>query len=224
VANAMPHEVFLRRFGIGHPNAATSTTFTVAAMNAPSVSGTASAQPAIANRMYIRYASATTNGAVAGIAGPYTDVYPAFRPKYSTIIRTDSVLTSRRIWVGLAKASLATLAASTSGGNSTTNFVAVGYDAGSSCNSSWCCCSGNGTNYSCTSMGGDASVAINTEYTITLDWTVSGTLTCTINGVSLDKTTHLSTASTSMGQYNAQTNLATGSRNHYIAKFALEQN
>lgn len=215
---AMPHEVLMRRYGRGHPLTSAATTFTVLGMSVPTVlaGGSVAAAPANANRMYIRYTTAATNNAVKGQSGPFAETRPAYRPKYSTQIRTDATTDNRRIWVGLAKSSLAALPVSS--GASAIDFVAVGYQS----SGNWQCCSGNGSNYSCDNTG--VAVDANMEYQIILDWTTEGTLVCSINGTSVSKTTNLSTNAVGLGTYNALTTLTAASRNHFIAKFALEQN
>lgn len=218
--NAMPHEVVTRRFGIGHPLTTAATTFTAIGMTAPAViaGGAVTAAPALtgANRMYIQYATAATINTAKGQSGPFTETRPAYRPKYSTQIRTDATTDNRRIWVGLAESSLASLAVSS--GSSAIDFVAVGYQS----SGNWQCCSGNGSAYSCDNTG--VSVDANTEYQIILDWTTEGTLVCSINGTSVSKTTNLSTNAVGLGTYNALTTLTAAARKHFIAKFALEQN
>lgn len=223
-ATSMPHEVLSRRFGYAHPLTTAATAFTALGMTAPSVVGTASAQPGLANRIYVRYASTGTLNSVAGFRGAFAETRPEFRPKYSAQIITDSVVTSRRIWLGLTESSLSSLVTNTTGTpSSAIDFVGVGYDTGGTGNvTDWLCCSGNGTNYSCTTTG--VAVAASTEYTVVVDWTTEGTLTCSVNGTSVSKTTHLSTAAINLGVYNALTTLTAASRNHQIAKHSLEQN
>lgn len=218
--NSMPHEVLLRRFGIAHPLTTGVTTLTSAGMSTLSMSGTASAQPAAtgASRMFVRYASAATNNATAGnTGGPFLETRPLYRPKYSTVILTDTTTDNRRIWVGLAESSLA-LVPVTGSGSSTIDFVAVGYQS----SGNWYCCSGNGVSYSCDNTG--VAVAASTQYTITLDWTSATQLVCTINGADTPKTTTLSANAVGLGSYNALTTLSAAARNHFIAKIALEQN
>lgn len=220
--NSMPHEVLLRRFGIAHPLTTGVSTLTSAGMSTLSMSGTASAQPAAtgASRMFVRYVSAAANNATAGnTGGPFLETRPLYRPKYSTVILTDTTTDNRRIWVGLAESSLAALPV-TGSGSSTIDFVAVGYQS----SGNWYCCSGNGASYSCDDTG--VAVLASTQYTITLDWTSATQLACTINGADTPKTTTLSTNTVGLGSYNALTSLTvlTGGRRHFIAKIALEQN
>ena len=223
-AESMPHEILTRRVGYAHPLTTAVSTFSGVGVSTPTTTGTASAQPALANRMYIQYASSASNGGTAGFSGPFTETRPGYRPKYTTVVRTDSVITGRRIHVGLAESSLAAVVTNTTGTTaSTIDFVSVAYDTGGTGNTTdWLCCSGDGTNYGCSTTG--VAVAASTEYTITLDWTTVGSLVCTVNGTRVTKTTNLSTAAVGLGFYNALTNLTAAARNHQIAKYMLEQN
>lgn len=218
------HEVFGRRTGFAHPLTTAANTFTAIGMTAPTVVGTATAQPALGTHMYVQYASAATINSVAGFRGPYTQTRSAFRPRYSSVIRTDSLISSRRIWVGLTESSLESLPSNTSAvGASSIDFVGLAYDTSGVGNvTDWLCCSGDGTNYSCASTG--VAVSASTEYTLSVDWTTAGNLICTVNGSSVSKSTNLSTAAVNLGVYNALTSLTATARNHQIAKHALEQN
>lgn len=218
--NLMPHEVLGRRVAFAHPTTTSATTFTPVGMLSSSVSGTATAQPALGSRMYVQYASAATLNSIAGFAGSYSQTRPAYRPRYSTIIRTDSEVSTRRVWVGLSESSLASTPVTTSTRSLTNDFVALGFDT--AIDNDWFCCSGDGTNYSCSSTG--VRVDPSTEYTLVVDWTVSGSLVCQVNGTRTTKTTNLSSASVNIGPYNALTTLSAATRNHQIAKHALEQN
>lgn len=226
-ATAMPHETLTRRIAYAHPITTAATTFTAVGMSAPTTSGTATAQPAAtgATRMYIRYASTAALNALAGFGGgPFTQTRPLYRPKYSTVILTDTDIASRRIYAGLAESSLTAVVTNTTGTTATAvDYVAIGYDtAGTGNTTDWLCCSGDGTNSSCTTTG--IAVAASTEYTLTADWTTAGELVCTVNGTSVTKTTNLSTNAVNLGVYNTLTSLTAAAKNHFIAKHALEQN
>ena len=91
----------------------------------------------------------------------------------------------------------------------------------------WQCGSGDGTTGSVTSTG--VTVAVSTTYLVTLDWTISGTLTCSIsaNGgtpVVTTKSTNLDNAgTTNLGITNTLTTLANTAFNHKISFVHLER-
>lgn len=218
--DAMPHVVLVRRFGYAVPLATNSTALTGVGMPNPTASGTATAQPALSDRMFVRYASAVASGSVAGIIGAANLTRPSYRPKLSALVRTDTTIDSRRIWTGVSEASLAALPASLGTAASTNDFAAIVYDTGVSSN--WLCCSGDGTNYSCSDTG--IAVAPSTDYILLVDWSSASQLLCSVNGTSIVKTTNLSASAINIGPYSAATTLTAASRNHFIAKIALEQN
>lgn len=198
-------------------------------MTSPGIVGT-STLFAGANRPYIQLASAAPVDSTAGLSGAFDNTRTDFLPRMTTTIRTDTALTSRRIWAGLASASLATLPVR-AGGSGTTgsalSFVAIGFEA--TINAGWECCAGNGASYGCTDLAG-LTVATTTEYRLTLDLSVSGTLVCTVQVLPFGavttarRTTNLPTPPTGIGIYNALTTLSAIARNHFINSVSLEQN
>jgi hypothetical protein len=209
------------------PATTATTTFTAVGMSAPNTSGTASAQPALsgATRMYIRYATATSGG-LAGLSGPFTQTRQQYRPRLVGIVLSDTATTNRRMWFGIASAALTAITHATGPTASTVHFVALGYDT--SISTAWRCCSGDGTNRSCADITG-TTVAASTEYTLVVDWTSSGSLTCRVQAgsgaaISVNKTTNLSAStSTDLGVFNGTTALEAVTKNHNIARHALDQ-
>ncbi len=207
------------------PAGTSSTTLACIYAFGPTVSGTATNQPALsgASRDYIQYATAASSGSVGGILGPFTLTRPGFRPKLVTWVRVDAT-DNRRIWAGLSESSLQSLAPSISSAATSIDYVGLAYD--SAVSSDWLCCSGDGTNHSCSDTGVSVSA---TEYALTVDWSASGTLTCRVmpQGGSItttNKTSNLSTSAVNLGPYDALTTLTGSARNHQIAFFAVEQN
>ena len=214
-----------RRLGSSTPLTTAATAFTAVGMTAPTVTVAGTAQPALSGtRMYIRFATTAVANNSNGITGPLTETRPGYRPKYTSLLRTDSTIASRRIWVGLTSAVLTAVPTNTTGSPATAaSFVGIAYDTGGTGNvTDWLCCSGDGANYSCTTTG--VAVAIDTDYVMSVDWSTVGTLRCTVNSTSVNKTTNLATGATNMGPYNNITTLAAVIANHNIAKQALEQN
>lgn len=214
-------------WSVGFDTAA--TTFNAVGCAAPtSPTGTPSAVLGTGSRQYIQYAGAASANAVAGLnGGPFTQVRPYMRPNFGAFIRTDSAITNRRIWVGLAESTLATLAQAASG-SSSIDFVAYSYDSAVSAN--WWLCSGDGTNYSCTDTG--TVVAVSTEYGISLDWRIAGNVRFCLDVANayaantqpqcIDKATNLSTAAVGLGAYVANTTLNSSAQNMQIASVEVQ--
>lgn len=220
-----PMQVMGRRFAFAATAATSSTLFSGVGMSSPTGGGTASAQVGLANRYYVQYASGAVAGAQAtagaGHFGPYSVTRPGYRPRYATIVGTDSAITTRRVWVGLTESTLFGLACTAGSAASGIDFVGACFDTAVAAN--WQCCSGDGTNYTCSDTG--IPVTVSTEWAMLIDWKTAGTLNCLINGTNTVKTTNLSTAAVDIGPYNALETLDNTSRNHQIAGAVyLDQN
>lgn len=183
---------------------------------------TATAQAALtgATRMYIQSACLNVNGSACGIVGPYTTTRQLYRPRLSSIVVTDSAVTTRRVWVALTSADLTAVVVPTTAVAQGASYVGLAFDTAISAN--WGCCSGDATNHSCSDTG--IAVATGTEYRLSADWTTSGTLRCCVNNTCVNKTTNLSAAASNLGIQNSATTLANAVINHDIAVIALEQN
>ncbi|MCC6954198.1 MAG: hypothetical protein IT290_08775, partial [Deltaproteobacteria bacterium] len=227
----LQHPVLSRRVGLGLATATNATTFTGIGIPNPTVLGGAgTANPAIvgATNFFINYATTAVSANANGLGGAFTQTRPAYRPKLSAVIRTDSTggasIANTRMWVGITEATLAAIVTNTSGTTaSTTDFVGVAYDTNGTGNTTdWLCCSGDGANYGCTTTG--VAVATNTDYTIIVDWTTGGNLVCTVNGTSVSKGTNLSTNAVNLGTQISITTLSAAVRTFNIAKYSIEQN
>ncbi len=197
-------------------------------LSAPNVSGTGTAQPNLTNatRAYVRNASATAANSFAGISGPFSTTQVSYRPKLTAFVHSDTTVTNRRIWIGLSAAGLS--AVPVTAGPLATSFVAVGLQTDAS--TAWRCCSGDGTSYSCSDIGGTSLVA-DTEYVVTVDFSVAGLLTCSVQTgaaapvVATKTTTIPVNGPTGVGVMCGSTTLAAGSAvNHDTARIVLEQN
>ena len=197
----------------------------------PNISGTVTAQPALTNatRMYLRVTnSATTSGTLSGLSGPFTLTRPPYRPELNGVLYIDGI-TNRRVWLAIASAALTNQTMADTGATALT-FVGVGFDTSVSPGNVWRCCSGAGSTATCVTVPG-SSVVVNTEYTLIVDWSVAGTLTCSVQAGSaapstVSKTDNLSTAtSVDLGIFAGSTNLSAGSTTNLNTNtIALEQN
>lgn len=185
----------------------------------PTMTGTPTDSPQT-NRNYLNIPTTAVNGNVAGHNSAVAQTRPGWLPIYYARMMTDSSIDTRRVWVGLTEAALGAVAVAAGPTSSTTDFIALGFDT--AVNANWMCCSGDGTNYSCSSTG--VAVATSTEYELTLNWRAAGTLTCTVNGTSVSKTTNLSSNATNFGIQNSITTLSGAARSILLSYFELEQN
>ncbi len=180
------------------------------------VNGTA-ASSAQTDAYYIRHTSAATTNSLAGLTQAFTQVQGRYRPRLTALIRTDATLTNRRTWVALSRAALTT----TNGtGALTTVYVGVRYSSAAG-DTNWQCASGDGVTGSVIDTG--VPVLVSTPYRITVDWSVDGALTCTINGVSVSKTNNLDATQTgNLGIISATTTLAATAIYHYTSFLKLQ--
>jgi hypothetical protein len=171
-------------------------------------------------RIYWQWTSAATNDTIAGWTGNFNQTRPSYRPKLTGIIRTDTAIDTRRLWFGLTEQSLTLVTHAAGPTASLADFIGLGFD--SSIGGNWRVCSGDGANYTCVDTG--VAILQSFEYTLTLDWSVAGTLTWKINGTSGTKTTNLSTNAVNLGIHNAITTLSAAARNHQFTRLVLEHN
>ncbi len=118
-------------------------------------------------------------GAVSGS----NDTNTIQRPRMQVLIKTVAAMTSRRIWVDMSTNPL-----NQTSSNGAFRYVGIRFDTAVP-DTNWQLCSANGTTASCVDTG--VVAAADTEYYIDLDYSVAGTLTGTVNGTSVSKTTHL---------------------------------
>jgi hypothetical protein len=168
------------------------------------------------NRTYIQlFPNSATANSNQGI-GQVSQVFYNYKPRLHTIVKADSDVTNTRYWVTISK----TTAASMYGGNVPTSSVAgsawvgAAYQAGIN-SGHWNCCAGNGTNQSCTDMGGSAVSAFGI-YTVTVDWTATTSVTCTVNGSSTTHSANIPSTADTFGPVIMSSNI-TASANHALA-------
>jgi hypothetical protein len=207
----------LSRWGFwAPPNNTAATTFSSTNLVAPTVNGTAAAS-AQAEDYYVQYTSANAGGNIAGLTGPLTQTEPRYTTRLATRIRTDSVVTNRRIWVALNSAALT--GSDEAAGASAVIFVGLRYSTNAG-DTTWQCGSGDGTTISYVNTG--VTVATSTYYDIVIDGSVLGQIDCEIatNGgsyVNTLKATNIPTSTTALGITNAATNIANGTIIHRIS-------
>lgn len=202
------------------PLGTTATVFTSVGCAAFVVTGTPAAS-AQTDSYYIAHPSAATINTGAGISQTAIQTQGQYRPKLTALIRTDSTIDNRRIWVALEAVS-GGLLTSDGVGAFTTRYVGVRYST-SAADTQWQCASGDGTTGSVVSTG--VTVAASTAYKITVDWSVNGTLTCTVNGTSVNKTTNLDTTQTAnLAMRSSLTTLTALARTMRNAFILLETN
>lgn len=141
-------------------------------------------------RTYIGFTTAASNNSAAGLNIFTFGYWGPSQLRMTSFVRSAASITAATFWHGFATAALTTLDVETSATASATSFAAVGAEVADSVN--FYCCSGNGTNYSCQAMSGTLW-AVNTVYEITVDTSplAQGYITCSVNGVAQNKTTHL---------------------------------
>lgn len=159
----------------------------------PTWSGTTvSAITTNATRSYTSVATSTSSGNTAGVNVLSTSMFSKWAPSFFNLTLTDATITNERVWIGMTEAALATLAIRAGVGAGTAasviDFAACGYDTAVDPN--WQCCSGDGTNYGCIDSG--IPVVVSTQYSVYVDWTNPATLSFTINGTTVSKSSNVS--------------------------------
>ena len=209
------------RWGYWAPTGESATVLTPVNTTAVTAQGTAAAS-AQAEDYYVQWTSAATNGSIGGeITSAFTQTQPRYLPRFATRIRTDTAITSRRIWVGLNSAAL-------TGTDGTGALATVYYGLRYSTNAgdtTWQCASGDGTTGSVLNTG--VTVTTSTYYDIILDASTPGQLTCMVatnggNYVSTVKSTNIPSGTTALGMTDTVTTLTTTADIHRIAYIYLE--
>jgi hypothetical protein len=134
-------------------------------------------------------------GATCGFqTGPV--VRPGWLPKLYTEIRPGSVanITHTFLFNGSAGGTCNIGAGSTqftpaASYACTTTHMGIVQDTRSGSPTQWWCCSGDGVNASCISTGVNASAG--TDYELLVDASTAGTLSCSVNGTTVSKSTNL---------------------------------
>lgn len=149
----------------------------------------------------VSIATSGSSGNTATVSSAMNDTKPAFRPKFTANIRTHTSVTNNRIAVMITEGTGSdALSPDTGPTASSVDFVGIVHDVAVS--AAWRCCSGDGTNYSCTDITG-STLAVSTDYKVVVDWSVAGTLTCSVTAgsttSSVNKATNLSTQDVLVG-------------------------
>lgn len=219
-----------RRLGYCVYNFSSATTGALCVgLSNPPATGTAAAAPAAtgALRPLQSWTSAASSAAQAG--STYNAVSNALRrpmlPIYRAYLHTDTSTANRYVWVGLSNAAVATIDPFAATALDAIHFVAVAFSTAT--DSNWQCCSGDGTDASCVDIP-SSTIAVDTDYRVTVDWSVDGTLTCRVEQVgggtwTVDKTTLLSTSTTAdFTPTAALSNTDAASHVFYLAAISLE--
>ncbi|MGC9599439.1 MAG: hypothetical protein ABSE18_03580 [Minisyncoccia bacterium] len=204
------------QWGYWAPTGTAATVFTAVDMGIPTVNGTAAAS-AQAEDYYVQWTSAASNGSVGGLTQTFNQTQPRYTPRFATRIRTDTTITSRRIWVALNSAAIT--GSDVAAGATSTVFFGLRYST-SAGDTTWQCGSGDGTTASYTNTG--VTVTTSTYYDIILDMSTAGQMLCQVatNGgsyVTTPKTTNIATGATQLGITDAVTTLTGTAAVHRIA-------
>ncbi len=217
-----------RRSGSCYAPLTTSTAMSPLGLNACTLVGATGVAYAAGNRMKIKYAPTNTASAQGGIANAFTDTKTTYRPKLGFDITTGTGTTGLRFQAAVTESSLAAVASTVTSAATGVDYAGMSWEDGIS-GTQWLCCSGDGTNHSCTSMG--VTVQANTEYIGYVDWSIAGKVSCTLQAGSktyvTTKTSNVSTASVALGIAVTLVNKSIGGntgRGFYIGKIYLEQN
>jgi len=201
---SMPQAVLARKWFIVQPSNTTGTTMTNAnggfvGVNSTSATFSGTASVVLDTRVWIRYTTSTSPAQVAGIITS-SSTFSDARPRAYIRFRTKSSLPSTWSYhAGISSGSQHNPVVGTPACASRGVFIT----ASDSVNASkWMCCACDSSNESCTSMAGTA-VAAGTEYVATVDYSVGGTLSCTMTGnsetISITHTTNLPTGTNGIG-------------------------
>ena len=214
-----------RRFGSLLPIGTAGAVLTATNVLTPTSNGTASSSPD-SDSNYVQYGTAASTGALAGVIQPFSQTQGRYRPKLTTLLRTDTAITNQRIWVALSSADLSATDAT---GAFATQYVGVRYST-SAGDTTWKCGSGDGANASLVDTG--VTVSASTAYQITVDWSVDGTLNCSVatNGgtaATTAKTTNLTligSQNVNLGLSSVLATLAATVQNLKLGFIYLENN
>lgn len=203
------------RWGYWSPLGTNQNAFTAVNMVAPVVNGTplASAQ---AEDFYVQWTSGAVSGNSGGVTSTLLQTEMRYTPRAATRIRTDTAITTRRIWFALNSAAIV---GTDGAGALATTYVGLRYSTNAS-DTTWKCGSGDGTTGSVIDTG--VTVTTSTYYDLILDATIPGQLTCQVakNGgsyVSVTKSTNISTSSVNLGITDTATTLAASAVVHRSA-------
>ena len=217
-----------RHWGLTAQNTATPGIFTgtsqggdIGAMTY-SGSGTATADSGQTEDSYQIAPTNSTNGNSATlITSDGTE--ERWRPYYTTRVRVSST-SSERIFIGMSTNS----AGSMTDTPTTASWVGFRYSTSAS-DTTWKCGSGDGSNSTYSTVTSLPSISTSAYYDLTVDWTTSGQIVCTVRvsggtSYSVTKTTNLPTSSTLLSYVHQITTLTTAVRQLEAAYIYIERN
>ena len=185
-----------QRLTFCYPATTAATSLTCYGFPALNLLGTGSNNRQLA-RNYVGYVTANSIATEwAGWAGPYTESAFDYMPAVQTHIATEASIATRRLVFGLSSATLLTTTAQAGPAALAKSALFAIYDS-AAVTTNWWCCAADGVNYSCGDSG--LAAAVTTDYAIILDARNPASMTCSINGTVVTRTTNLPTGATTNG-------------------------
>lgn len=211
-------DISQRRWGYAAPAGSTSTLSTSGVMGALSQNGGA-ADTSQTEGNYVNYTTGATTGNAAGVTSAVTTTESQWKPKMEARVRTPATISSARDWVGLTNTSL------TASDGGTNSFVGLRYST-SAGDTDWQCVAGDGTSTTAADTG--VTVHANHYYDVIIDYTVSGTVICSVadNGgayQSIYVNTHTPSAGTTLFPELSVTTLTNAATSLEAEYFYIEQ-
>ena len=193
--------------------------------------GGAVGAPALTNatRMFVTYTSDVTAGSYGywQSNADNNDTRVLYKPLAVFVIHSGATSTAAVWWYGLEESP--TLGNLTPSNTQATAIDHAAVAFGAATSSAWRCCSGDGTNASCTDITGSAWTA-NTEYMLTVDLRTAGQTQCCVKSISsssqscVTKTTNQPGAAVNLGMMaSIRTTEAVGKKVS-VNRMYLEQN
>ncbi len=191
----------VRVWGVESKSATNSTAVTVMGIAQSTPTGTPTTlAPSVASpRAWNAYYTSSVINNPAGLLGPVTLAAWVQRPRLQSLVVSVTVVTTRRIWVALASATLDQVST-----DATKRYVGLRYDSAVSAN--WFVCTSDGTTASETDTG--IAVAADTEYHVDIDFTDAASLSVKVNGAETTKATNLPSGTGVCGWFFTVTTLA----------------
>jgi len=218
-----------RHWGLTSQNTATPGLFTgtsqsgdIGALSYTTGNGNASVDTSQAEDSYLVAPTTSTNGnSLALTTSDGTE--ERWRPYFTTRIRVSNT-GSERIFVGMST----NTAGSMTDTPTTASWVGFRYSTSAS-DTTWKCGSGDGSASSYSAIGSLPAISASAYYDMTIDWTTSGQIVCTVRvsggtGYSVTKTTNLPTGSTVLNYFTQLTTLTAAVRQIEQAYIYIERN
>ena len=217
-----PDILAVRRLGQAFQVGPAATTFTWAGLVTQTPGAASTASSSDGDILSVKYTSTATTGQVAGLSATNYDAKYDYKIRWGGVMRTETAgIASRRYTIGTTSAIITWAPPTTAVASAVSQFY-LGYD--DTVNSGkWLCVTGDATNMSGLDTG--VTVAPATVYRIILDgtnWPTS--VSCTVNGVTVTKTTNLP-----LSTYNVYTDFKVETRANaaaviYVSRYAIEYN